>query len=187
MTMKRSERVPLHIVLALLVAGASHTLLSQTRNEAHPGQVILDVTNYHVTMGRRIPSLYLRVFADRTIECHSLRYSGKEPTVVKKKVLSDKEFRELDDVVGQLYGLGGNKKYGLTHIVLDSWMEWDIKIPRITGEQDISIADFSPPGVETYPFEVERLGCLISRLRDEVYGDERVLRRDRCRDAFGAR
>ena len=118
-----------------------------------------------------------------------MRFSGKEADSIKKKVLSDREFQEVEDAVMQVNGLGGKQKYGLTHIVLDSWMEWDIKIPRITGDQDISMADFgsTPLGAGTYPFEVERLGCLISGLRDEAYGDERVRRANNCRNAFGER
>jgi hypothetical protein len=169
-----------------LARACPHPLCSQAAAEAASAPVVLDVMNYHVTMGRRIPSVYVRVFSDRTVECDPLQ-GPREPGAVKKMMLEEEEFRNLLPAVENTNYLGANQNYSLTHMVVDSWMQWDIKIPRTTGEQEISIADFAstPLLSGTWPIEVEKLGCSIARLRNEVYGDEREYRLSNCKFAFG--
>jgi hypothetical protein len=42
--------------------------------------------NRHFTVGKKIPSLYLRVFSDGTAECHTEKF-WEEADVTKTKVL----------------------------------------------------------------------------------------------------
>ena len=70
-------------LLALLVsvttahnANAQSAIKSQNSGGSDNSEtVVLDVINTHFTMGQKIPSVYLRVFADHTAECHTLAYS----------------------------------------------------------------------------------------------------------------
>jgi hypothetical protein len=152
--------------------------------------MIVEVTNYHFTRDQKIPSVYLKVFSDRSVECHTLGVTGREADVVKKKELTQDEFKEFLAVVDQSELLGAKKRYELTHNVFDSWMEWDVRIPRPAGVQDIAIAAFTPGSgaVEGfYPNAVVKLGCSISKLRDEVYGDEPGFRRRECKEISTAK
>lgn len=182
-----SHLFPIGTVLSLVVIlPAPLDLRGQATKEGSPVSVILDVTNQHFTMARKIPSLYVRVFSDRTVQCHALAGSrGADP--VKTKVLTEEEFKGVQMMVGRCKRLSANQTYPLRHMVFDSWMEWDIKVPRKNDELEISIADFGSTGVGIYPPEIGKLGCLISRLRDEVYGDERQHRLDNCKDVSEAK
>ena len=171
------------LLVAVVLGVLSHDLRAQARTEGASLPVIVEVMNYHFTMGHKISSVFLKVLSDGTVECHSLRATGSEANVVKTKVLTPDEFREVKEVIDQSKLPDAKKRYELTHPVIDSWMEWGIRIPRTTGAQDIAIAAFAstPLGDGSYPIEVVKLGCLISKLRDEVYGNEPDYRRRECK------
>jgi hypothetical protein len=171
------------LLVALLLDVLSHELRGQERTEGAPLPVILEVVNYHFTIGRKIPSVFLKVLSDGTVECQSLKGAGTEGNVVRTKALTPDEFQKVKKVIDQSKLLDAKEKYELTHPVIDSWMEWHIKIPRTDGEQDIAIAAFasSPLREGSYPIAVVRLGCTISKLREEAYGDEPDYRRGECK------
>jgi hypothetical protein len=181
----RMKRALLGLLLMPLLLGLlSRGLSAQVSTKGASLPVILEVMNYHFTMGRQIPSVFLRVLSDGSVECHSLRATGPEANVVKKKVLTPGAVQEVKGVVEQSELLDAKRRYERTHPVFDSWMEWDIRIPRTTGTQDIAIAAFASTPLREghYSIAVARLGCLISKLRDEVYGDEPDYRRRECKN-----
>jgi hypothetical protein len=142
-----------------------------------PGQaIILDVTNVHFTMGKKIPSVYLRVSSNGTAECHTEKYTGKEKDITKSKALDSKEFEILNALINEPEMLNVKKRYELMHSVVDSWMEWDIKLQHASSVQKIQIASFSPSSArernEPYPEALTALGCSILEIRNEVYGNE---------------
>jgi hypothetical protein len=147
-------------------------------------QVMLEVINRHFIVGKKIPSVYLRVFSDHTVECQLQNIYGEGTDIVRKKVLTPKEFEGTKALVDQPELPSVKKRYELTHSVFDSWMEWDIRIQHRGYVQDITIADFSPSSergsTQPYPDALVMLGCSISKLRDEVCGDERNYRRSNC-------
>jgi hypothetical protein len=168
-------------LIMLFVLGVSSYRLHSQVAEGSPAPVIVEVTNSYFTMGRIISGVYLKVLGDRTVECHTLRITGKELDIVKKRQLSQDEFRELLALVNESELLSARERYGPMRVVVDSWMEWDILIPRTAGAKEIAIADFSPTRLGVggpYPDAVVKLGCSISRLRDEVYGDDAPRRRE---------
>jgi hypothetical protein len=175
--------------MLLAVDVISHELCSQAVAERLPAPVIIEVTNSHFTMGRVISGDYLKVLGDGTVECHTLKFTGKEVDVVKKKQLTPNEVREFKVILDQAELLGARQRYGLTRGVFDSWMEWNIRIPRAVTVQNISIAGFArtPLKEGSYPNAVLKLGCSISRLRDEVYGDEPDWRRSECKNILSAK
>jgi hypothetical protein len=90
--------------------------LQSQKSEASP-QVVLEVINKHFTVGRKIPSVYLRVFSDGTAECHTVRYAGDEPNVVKKEALTPDELGKLEAVLDNQDLLNVNKRYELLNPV----------------------------------------------------------------------
>jgi hypothetical protein len=126
-------------------------------------QVVLSVINQHVTNGYNIPSQYLKVFSNGSVECHAVRFTEKDADVVKGKTLTAEQFAQIKVVLDQAALLNAKRRYELTHPVFDSWMEWDITIRHPGGTQEISVASFVAPtalGREgSYPDAVVRLGC----------------------------
>lgn len=182
-SLRRGEAMLL-LLMPLVLGALSHDLRGQERTEGPALPVILQVMNYHFTMGRKIPSVFLKVLSDGTVECNSLRATGPEADVTKKKVLTPVEFQGVKEVIDRSTLLDAKKRYELTHPVIDSWMEWDIRIPRAEGSQEIAIAAFASTPLRDgpYPPAVVRLGCTISKLRDDVYGDEPDYRRNECKE-----
>jgi hypothetical protein len=176
----------------LALGGLLHEVHGQTTIESSHGsaaQVILEVKNKHFTVGRKIPSVYLRVFSDRSVECHSLKYTGDEVDIVKKKTLTPDEFERVRALVDQPELLNVRKRYGLMRTVVDSWMEWDIKLQHAGRVQNITVAAFSPRSARgrnrPYPDALVKLGCSISTLRDEVCSYEPGYQlRDECEEAL---
>jgi hypothetical protein len=169
---------------ALFLAGplliAAHTKGKNDNSEDKKTElsqkVVLEVTNIHFTMGKKIPSIYLRVFSDGTAECHTEKYTEKEKDITKSKILDSKKFEGLKAAINQPEMLVVKKRYELMHFVVDSWMEWDIKLQHASSVQKIQIASFSPSSArernEPYPDALTALGCSILKIRNEVYGDE---------------
>jgi hypothetical protein len=149
--------------------------LHASKSEASP-QIILEVINRHFTVGLEIPSVYLRVFSDGTAECHTVKYTGDEPDVVKRKALTPDDLSELRTVIENKELLNVKKKYESVNTVIDSWMEWIVSVPHNSGTQRIQVLNFSPGSAREkntpYPDALVRLGCSIWKLRYETYGDE---------------
>jgi hypothetical protein len=159
--------------LSLLVAAAFLHQRGGTVDAASP-QVILEVTNRHFTVGKKIPSVYLRVYADGTAECHTEKY-WDEPDVVNRKTLAPDDFEKLKKLLDEPSLLTVQHRFERMYPVVDSWMEWTIKIPHSPNAEIIQIAGFSPSAArernQPYPDIVLKLGCSIQRLRGDVYGD----------------
>ncbi len=132
-------------------------------------EVLLEVVNRHFTIGKKIPSVYLRLFSDGTAECHTMNSGEKD--AVKIKHLQPKEFAEVQTVLNQP-GLRDVKgRYELPRMVFDSWMEWDLRIGDSAPLQNVTVSFAGSAGQRGYPDALRRLGCLIVKLRNEVYGD----------------
>lgn len=156
-------------------------------------KVLLEVINKHFTVGRHIPSVYLRVYSDGNVECHTEKY-WHEADIVKRKTLGPEELQSLQAVVDNPELIHANKKYGLMALVIDSWMEWDIRVPHGWHTVKIKVLNFSPASArqknQAYPSAVLKLGCSIWKVRNEVYGDaqyggEPLSRVEDCKQALG--
>jgi hypothetical protein len=160
-------------VAAFFVCESSHVA-----GAVKPGpssKVILEVINRHFTVGKKIRSVYLRVFADGSAECHAEKY-WNEPDTVKKKALSHKDFEQLKALVEQPELSTVKPRYKLMSPVIDSWMEWTIKVPHGGSVQQIEVVNLDPVAAkerkEPYPEVLVKLGCSIWRIRSDVYADE---------------
>jgi hypothetical protein len=178
-------------VFALLLSGAVY-LAAFGQQSSSSRRVILEVVNKHFTVGRQIPSVYLRVYSDGTLECHTEKF-WDEADVVKHKTLGPEELRALQAVLDNPELLRADEKYGLMAPVIDSWMEWDIRAHDWRSVK-IRVLNFSPASArqknEPYPPAVLRLGCSIWKLRNEVYGDAQnggkpFYRVDDCKEVLG--
>jgi hypothetical protein len=161
--------------------------LSSAKSGSSP-RIILEVINKHFTMGHKIPSVYLRVYSDGTAECHTVRFTGDEAENVKKEKLGPEELGQLGALLETPELLNVKKRYELMYPVLDSWMEWNIRVPHKGGAQKIQVLNFSPGAAREknlpYPDSLVKLGCSILKARHEVYGDEPDYLGDGCKKAL---
>jgi hypothetical protein len=139
------------VLLTLFVTGAfvyeGQNNSAEAANALKTGpssRVDLEVINRHFTVGKKMRSVYLRVFSDGTAECHTEKYWG-ETDVVKRKVLAPEDFERLKSLLAKPELLSAKRRYGLMVPVIDpGWSgrlefsmvkifklsRWTISIPR---------------------------------------------------------
>jgi hypothetical protein len=182
----------LFVVGAIVYDGCTASTEAAATSESQTSsKVILEVINRHFTVGKKIRSVYLRVFSDGTGECHTEKYSD-EPDIMKKKMLARKDFEALRTVLQERELSTLKHRYERMYPVVDSWMEWNIKISDHGPNRKIEVAGFSPSAAkkqnQPYPDVLVRLGCSIWKLRDEIYGEEQATMADHaeeCNQVWG--
>jgi hypothetical protein len=182
----RSYRSKMHsksIVFALFLAGVIAQQAHAKTGRESPGslksdpsaKLLLEVMNWHFTIGRKIPSAFLRVYSDGSVECHALQYSGEEKDVIKTQTLTTDKLDRMRVLISRPELLRVKNRFELTSTVTDSWMEWDINIPRADHVQHIEVAhrsaDFPLWPDDAYPRVLFELGCSVWKLRNDVYAD----------------
>src|SRR2546423_5758860 len=59
-------------------------------------KVVLQVVNRHFTVGKQIPSDYLKVFSDGSVECHAVKSDEHDKDDIRKAQLSKDEFMKVN-------------------------------------------------------------------------------------------
>jgi hypothetical protein len=172
----------------LVAATVYETGLADSPKSTPSSRIVLEVVNRHFTVGEKIPSLYLRVLSDGTAECHAIKY-WDETDVKKMKTLPAEDFAKLMALIDEPGLLKVRSRYKLMDWVFDSWMEWEIKIQHPGNVQKIEVASFSPASAQAwntpYPDALVKLGCLIEKVRNDVYADSpRDFDSDECKKAL---
>jgi hypothetical protein len=136
--------------------------------------------NNHFTVGRKIPSLYLRLFSDGLAECRSIKFTEREDSI-KNETLPPREFAEIRTVLNQPGLREVEGRYELPRMVFDSWMEWELLALDSQLTQGVTIS-FGPATqqLRTYPQALATLGCQILKIRVEVCGDKTNYYRPAC-------
>ena len=166
---------------ALLLPLQARTTSEPQRSSSPDGEVILEVVNNHFTIGQKIPSVYLKLLSDGTAECHTLQFTGRDERIVKRRTLNAVRLAEAKAILNHVASRIATGRYELPRTVVDSWMEWDISIHAPELKRDLTVS-FGPPGKDNrpYPSVLAELGCLILKLRGEVYGDNTTHYRPAC-------
>jgi hypothetical protein len=146
-------------------------------------KVILEVVNNYFTMGKIIPSLYLRLFSDGAAECHAEKFSGQEDSV-KNQYLPAKEFSEIRAVLNQPGLRDVRGRYERSRMVIDSWNEWELRASDSQLAQDVTISFGSATQLRSYPKALAALGCQIIKIRAELCGDNTDYYRPACVNPF---
>ena len=142
--------------------------------------VILEVVNNHFTVGRKIPSIYLRLFSDGTAECHALDSTEHEQGTVRKGRLTPNDFEKTKAVLARSGLRDVNGRYDLPRTVIDSWMEWDLR-SHDSLRHDVTVS-FGPEARYDRPFPeaLRDLACQILTIREYIYGDSTGYYRPAC-------
>lgn len=131
---------------------------------------VLRVVNRHFTVGKRIPSEFLQVFSDGSVECHAIKFGEHDKDDVKKGQLTPNELASLTSALDNSGGLSHD--YKLQRFVWDSWMAWDITIEQPLPSQTVTLTFAGGSGDSDLPYALRNLGCQILELRRKVYGDD---------------
>lgn len=144
-------------------------------------KLLLRVVNRHFTVGKRIPSDYLKVFSDGSVECHAIKFGEHDEDDVKKGQLSPDELAKLTSALNDSGFQTLSDDYKLQRFVFDSWMEWDITIERPSQHsQNITLAFSGGNDDSKLPDALRKLGCQILELRRRVYGEADAYYRPAC-------
>jgi hypothetical protein len=172
----------------VLLLSISFSCFVSGQSPSSSPKIILQVINKHCTMGRTIPSLYLRVFSNGTVECHKVKYASDDADLVRTKTLTTEEVGNLVTLLASPELAQGKRRYESMYQIIDSWMEWDIKVPHGSHSQAIQVLNFDPLAAEEnnrpYPDALLQLGCSIRKLRTDVYGDEPSRHSEECKQAL---
>jgi len=175
------------LLLSVAASASLYPLHGQRGNELAPpprsdsnAKVILEVVNNHFTIGKKIPSLYLSLFSDGAAECHPVKFAGQEDSV-KKEYLPAKDFSEIRAVLNQSELRDIKGRYERPRIVIDSWMEWELRASDSQLVHDVTIS-FGPTTqpLRSYPKALAALGCQIIKIRAELCGDNTDYYRPAC-------
>jgi hypothetical protein len=145
--------------------------------------VILEVVNRHFTVGKKIPSLFLRLFSDGTVECSTVRFSEHDSSTTREGRLTTEELADATAIINDPALLEANGRYELHRWVFDSWMEWDVRIENPKYSHDVTVS-FAGAGERAYPASLAKLGCVILKARQEVFGDNTKYYYPACNEAF---
>jgi hypothetical protein len=168
--------------ICVLVVGVNGALHSQIPS-SYDSNVILEIVNRHFTVGKRIPSLYLRLFSDGTVECSTIKFGKHDVATTRKERLKPEELAQVTSILNDPSLRGSAHDYALQRVVFDSWMEWDITINRPSPSlppQNITLSFAGGSGDSKLPRALTRLGCQILELRRRTYGDDEAYYKPAC-------
>lgn len=144
-----------------------------TARQVSSRSVLLEVIRNSWNVERDETLVYVRVYSDGFAEAHSMKKVDFRDIQLSTKQLPSDELAALnnmlsDPATGQLdpkYSrYWGNKDFGYKYIVVISG-----------GHKQIELGNFQPSlarkEAKPYPKQVEKLGCLIWKLRAEVSGE----------------
>ena len=156
--------------ILLMFSLSSIRIAGQASKPSEPPRVLLHVVNRHFTVGKKIPSNYLKVLSDGSVESEAI---DEREADVKKAHLTASELSQITSVLNDPGLRDLSHRYALQRVVFDSWMEWDITINRSSSPpQNITLAFEGGTGDPKLPDALMKLGCEILELRRKVYGDD---------------
>jgi hypothetical protein len=162
--------------IVIMVSSACLVAFAQeSTQQSPPRTVLLEVVRNSSDAQRNETLVYLRVYSDGFAEAHPMKNVDFRNVEFEKKQLSDNELAALrnllnDPATGKLQPeysrYWGNKDFGY---------KYDITIFGTSQEQHVALVNFQPfmalKEGKPYPQQVEKLSCLVWRLRREVSGE----------------
>jgi hypothetical protein len=133
-------------------------------------------------VGKKIPSQYLRLFSDGTVECSTVKFDEHDTSRTKKGRLKPEELAEANAIINDPSLRDVKGRYVIDRLMIDSWMDWDIRIRSPKNSQRITISFAGASQMWGYPQSLSKLGCLILKLRGQTYGDSTAYYSPACKN-----
>ena len=140
-----------------------------------PSGVLLEVLQTTHDIHRTETMVYLRIYADGLGEAHSDRDVDFRNINLKRKNVMPEELDRLVQLLDADATRKLNEQYKRSWGAKDFSTEWRISITAGGRRREMDLVNFQPflarEKHESYPPQLERLGCSIWRLRVEVTGE----------------
>ncbi len=134
-------------------------------------EVIL--TTYDVSRTETL--VYLRVFSNGSAEAHPMREVDFRALALKTASIPPSELATLSQFLGSSNVQHLDAKYERYWGNIDFGQTWQITIAQGSSQKSMILENFQPFLARTkkkpYPAELERLGCLVWKLRTKVTGE----------------
>ncbi len=160
---------PLFVVLLVL----SLPKLTDPQTLQH-GQ-ILEVILKTYDVSRIETLVYLRVFSDGSAEAHPMREVDFRTLALKHAQISPNDLAKLREILNPSNTRGLEPKYEQYWGNKDSGSEWRVTIGQGESMKIVLLENFQPFWARSkkkpYPAEIEKLGCIVWKLRTEVTGE----------------
>jgi hypothetical protein len=160
---------PLFAVLLVL----AFPKLTDPQSLQHSQLLEVILKTYDVT--RMETLVYLRVFSDGFAEAHPMREVDFRTLALRQGLISPEELAKLREVLNPSATQRLEPKYEQYWGNKDSGSEWQVTIGEGESKKIIILENFQPfwarAKKKPYPNEIEKLGCIIWKLRTEVTGE----------------
>jgi len=160
---------PLFVVL--LVLSLPKLTNPQTIQHIRMFEVILKT--YDVTRTETL--VYLRVFSDGSAEAHPMREVDFRTLALKQAQISPNDLAKLREILNPSNTQRLEPKYEQSWGNKDFGSEWRVTIGQGESKKTVILENFQPflarSKKKPYPEEIEKLGCIVWKLRTEVTGE----------------
>jgi hypothetical protein len=162
-------RSPVLIVVALLNSAVGALC------QEHHGGAVLEVVQTTKDIHRTETMVYLRIYADGLGEAHSDRMVDFRNIDLKKKNLLPEKLDGLRQLLNADDTQKLNERYERFWGARDFTTEWRVTMVAKGKTREMDLVNFQPflarEKRQSYPTQLEKLGCSIWRLRVEVTGE----------------
>jgi len=177
----------MHHIRPLFVVLLALSLPQLADPQALQHSQILEVILKTYDISRVETLVYLRVFSDGAAEAHPMREVDFRTLALKQAQISPNDLAKLREVLSPSNTQRLEPKYEQYWGNKDFGREWQITIGQGDGKKILILENFQPfwarAKKKPYPSEIEKLGCIIWKLRTEVTGEP--LERDYLRGCQG--
>ena len=134
--------------------------------------LLLEVALTTYDVSRTETLVYLRVFSDGSAEAHPMREVDFRKLALKTASIPPNELATLGQFLGSSNVQHLDAKYERYWGNIDFGQTWQITIAQVGSQKSLVLENFQPFLARTkkkpYPAELERLGCLVWKLRTKV-------------------
>jgi hypothetical protein len=137
--------------------------------------VLLEVILTTYDVSRTETLVYLRVFSNGSAEAHPMREVDFRTLTLKTTSIAPSEVATLREFLDSPKVQHLDAKYERYWGNIDFGQTWQVTILQAGSQKSIVLENFQPflarAKKKPYPNELERLGCLVWRLRTKVTGE----------------
>jgi hypothetical protein len=166
-------------------AAANNEMKSAGARGLSSKQLLLEVLQTDSGVGGANQFVYLRVFADRSVEFNPKRNQELKRDRVSRAQLSGEDMDSTAKVLAREDVANLPSSFGSTFTPIDFYWTLDFSIPRGTHNQKIKVTNFSPgmakQNNKPYPEALVRLVCTVWAVRKNFPTEMPDLSED-CRD-----
>lgn len=138
-------------------------------------KLLIEVVLQTYDVQRTETLVYLRVFSDGSAEAHPTHEVDFRTLALKQAQIPASDLAKLRELLSPSKTKDLAHKYERHWGNIDFGNEWDVTIGEGEAKRSITLVNFQPflarSKKQPYPAEIERLGCMVWRLRENVFNE----------------